>query len=441
MSTRTPLVKLPEQLKALTDKIPVAGRLVTALSVDRWTLPPGRAEVNYLNAARIGLRLFFAKTGSTTVFFIFRKKSETWVMLEALVTLELHSAPVSEPTPVLSVEEITRLVTIPAFMWVDLTEADAAKFGPPGATPLNTVFFRLGAEGKDVFAVKSPETGKKATLLYSPGGVPGEVEPKGGKYSLRPFLEMVRTLRDWIAQEKPAFETYKGVGLPTEDTPVHEILTRLLQAYVVSHNSLKPDAAPPPLRQSYRIAGYGATLKMRLKADGTLAQKKEEEQFQLAVEMKLTTGETPTASVTLAPPDFLIAGPLYDAFFSELEAPAGYEAIARAGNIPVSEVRKFLAAARPGSAIFRVSRGSDSDTDILVLTGGTLSGGPATLIVEAEFAVNVKDGPPTVRLKNRPRVTKLEGDAASFKTDYDGAEYFLRLARGMWLWVQTLGRW
>lgn len=446
MSTRSPLEDLPGQLTTFARGIPVAGRLVTSASVSRWALQPGIAEVNYLGAARISLRLFFAKSGTTTIFFIFHKDTGTWVMLEAVVALALRAASEAEPAPVLTLGDIRRLIKVPAFLWVEVTEDEAASFGPPEATRLNTVFFRLGDGGRDVLAVKNPESGKKATLRYSPGGTQGRVEPVKGRYSLRPFLDMTLTLRDWLAQEKPAFLTLESAGPPADEATVHRILTTLLQAYVDSNNALAPtgvpDDTPPPLRQSYRISSYDVTLKMRLKADGTLAQKEEEEAFQLAADVKLAEEPTRTAAVTLGPPDFLVSGPLYDAFFGELETPLAVEAIAGAMHINAGFLRPFFASARPASAIFRVNRGPDNDRDILVLPG-QLFGEPTTVIVEAEFLVNAKKEPPSVELVNAaPRVVTLKGgDPGDSDVNYDYAEYFLLLARTIWLWVRALGEW
>ena len=446
MSTPSPIENLPAQLATLAGKIPAAGRLITAASVDSWTLPPGRAQVTYLRAARITLRLYFAKSGTTTILFIFRKETGRWVMLEAVVSLALRAASAAEPARVLAVEDIRRLIRVPSFLWLDVTEDAVATFGPPGATPENTVFFRLGDGGRDILAIRNPEAGKKATLRYSPGGVPGQVEPRDGKYSLRAFVNMTRTLRDWLAQDRPALLTLESVGPPADDTTVNRILTKLLQAYVDSSNAQvaadPPDDAPLPLRQFYRIASYVVTLKLRLKADGTLAQKEKEEQFQLAADMALSDDPTPSATVTLDPPDFLVSGPLYDAFFGELGTPTTLAAIARAMKTDAGFLRPFFTSARPASAIFRVDRSADSDTNILMLTGQLL-GAPATVIIQARFRVNAKKEHPTVELlDSEPQVISMQGeDPGGFQIGFTYVEYFLLLARINWLWVGALARW
>lgn len=444
MSTPSPLDNLPAQLTTLAGNIPAVGRLVTSGSVDRWTLPPGRAEVNYLSAAHITLRLYFAKPGATILFF-FRKAA--WVMLDARVSLALRSASaLEEPAPVLTVNGIRRLIKVPDFLWMNVTEEEVALYGPPEATRQNTVFFRVGADGRDVLAIKNPETGKRATIRYSPGGVPGQVEPKSGKYTLRPFLALTWALRDWLAQEKPAFLTLESAGPPADDTMVNRILTKLLQAYVDSSNALPPADAeedtPPPLRQSYRISGYDVSLRLRLKADGTLAQKESEEQFQLTADVGLAGEPTPAAVVTLGPPDFLISGPLYDAFFNELKTPNAVAAIADVMNINAGFLRPFYESARPASAIFRVSRGRDYDRNILVLPG-QLFGAPTTLIIGAEFIVNAGKQPPTVELVTDLLQVKSvkDTDPGNVQIDYDYVEYFLLLARTIRFWVGALGRW
>src|SRR5262249_19297771 len=155
-------------------------------------------------------------------------------------------------------------------------------FGPPDATRENTIFFKLGS-GQNILAISNPELGKKATLRYSPERIPGPVETQNGKYSLVPFLDLTWTLRDWLTQEKPSSAAIRLLGAPSNDTPVHEILTALLQAYVDSSESLA-NSASDDLFLPYVIDRYDLSLNLRLRADGSLAEKKEEEQFRLILD-------------------------------------------------------------------------------------------------------------------------------------------------------------
>ena len=83
METPQPLTKLPEEITALSSLIPKVGHTFTATSVDRWFKPTGLAEINYLRSVVATWRINFSKSGSSTILFIFRRKKEPFVMLDA----------------------------------------------------------------------------------------------------------------------------------------------------------------------------------------------------------------------------------------------------------------------------------------------------------------------------------------------------------------------
>src|SRR5215510_347620 len=242
MATPEPLAKLPKDITSLTGMIPEIGRSLTSVSVDRWFREPSLAEINYLRTIDLDWKISFTKSGTFTILFIFNKRKETWVMLDAGISLNVRIANMLEPRPKPVIEDIHRMVRFPTFFWTNPSDSEIKTFGPPDATRENTIFFKLGS-GQNILAISNPELGKKATLRYSPERIPGPVETQNGKYSLVPFLDLTWTLRDWLTQEKPSSAAIRLLGAPSNDTPVHEILTALLQAYVDSSESLANSAS------------------------------------------------------------------------------------------------------------------------------------------------------------------------------------------------------
>jgi hypothetical protein len=148
-------------------------------------------------------------------------------------------------------------------------------------------------------------------------------------------------------------------------------------------------------------------------------------------------------SVDLEPPDFLISGDLFDAFFSAFTAPDPLDDLAHAAGVNSGFLRLFLARSKATASIFRIARREKFDDDLLILSG-ELTGSPTTLVIKASFSVNAEKDPPSVELKNEPiRVLKIVGDIndPSAKIPFEFVEFYLLLASSLRHWLAALGRW
>jgi hypothetical protein len=193
---------------------------------------------------------------------------------------------------------------------------------------------------------------------------------------------------------------------------------------------------------SYLVGDYKVALRLRLKADGSLAEKKQDEQFQLVIDAEIAAGPPPVASVLLDDPDFMIDGPLFEAFFSSLQPPGAMNAVARSLSLHPSFVRPFVASAKPGAVIFRTSRDDGLDNDIIVLSG-ELAGSPSIVIISALFEVNVEKDPPSVILdEGSVESLRVKGtDPGSASINFDFISYYLLLASSIRRWLGALGEW
>ena len=441
MATPEPLTQLPKDITGLARMLPSISSQVTSASVDRWAHEPGLAEINYLRSVKLDWQLSFSKSGTSKILFIFRRKKMPWVMLAAGVSLTFRVANPLESRPRPAIEDVRRLVRFPSFFLANPTQEQLTRFAPPGATKENTVMFRLGS-GKNTLAITNPELGKKATLRYSRGEVPGPVEPQDGKYSLAQFVDLASTIRDWLANDKPSSAATELTGPPSEDTAVHQILTALLQAYVDSSDGLASAIVKDPFI-AYVIEGYELSLNLRVREDGSLAEKKEEEAFRVIVDAAVTPGPPPTISVDLEPPDFLISGNLFDAFFSALTPEGPVRALAKAAQVNPGFMRLFIAGAKQTATIFRIERDGKRDVDLMILSG-ELTGSPTTLVIKASFMVKTEKDPPSVELdEDSVEILKIVGNASdpTAQIPFRFVDYYLLLASSLRHWLIALGRW
>ena len=130
----------------------------------------------------------------------------------------------------------------------------------------------------------------------------------------------------------------------------------------------------------YQAAGYEAKVLLRLDPNGQLAFKGDRDDlFQLQAALTLDEDDHGVArsKITIGPPDFLSAGPLYEAFLDTLANTDTALRIASQLGLPGQEfaIRQFLLRRDPAldaSLVFRVKHGK-RDTDLITLHG-TLNG-------------------------------------------------------------------
>jgi hypothetical protein len=111
-----------------------------------------------------------------------------------------------------------------------------------------------------------------------------------------------------------------------------------------------------------RRGGFRGEIVLRLKKDGTLAEKDSGDAFRLRLSAAAEEEAVPPAmNVSLGPPDFLVSGDLHGKLVAVLQGDAMSHLFANSG-LPASEHEHFaqwLAAGAREAAVFRAVKDGD----------------------------------------------------------------------------------
>jgi hypothetical protein len=273
---------------------------------------------------------------------------------------------------------------LPAFLNAAPSDDFANTYKPDGSKPAQTIFFMLGTDASNVLAVSNPELGKNALLRYSLGGIPGATAKK--QYPLRAFVDLSMTLRDWLAAGAQTGSPVEVVGPGTNPTPSQQILTSFAEAYARCVNALRQDTgATSPLNQRFRVSDYSVQLEIALAADGSLAERSEDERARLGAKLTISGADPTIAQAVAATPNFIVSGQLYEEIFDALVRPTEAAKLASAlGDKNNVVLMAFADSARSSSAIFKNGTGNGSMRLLMVLSG-EMQGFPEVVIASADY--------------------------------------------------------
>jgi hypothetical protein len=438
------LSELSEQAAFVSGRLPAVSRNLARASLKRL-LPgsPFPRDLLALTGLAFQWRFYFARQDEEIVFFFRRRASPERIVLDATMELRIGPDAFEAPEGPVAPGRTSWRITLPPFLRREVDRALLDSLGLPGAKPEDVVVFELGRAER--LAIDRPGRGPgAAAMVYSEADRLDRLAPVNGRYRLRPFLSLIREIRNWL-------RSGLGVTAPIAPPPgeVRSDPWRLLAHLVFTCEQAAralTDAQPALLQPTvldritttYGITGFTAAVILRLTAGGRLAQKDEDDPFQLRLGLDIRREAAgAVASIDLRPPDFLIDGEVHDAF---LRALAGGAADFAAGlGVPPDEARAFLRRARPDAVVFRVKRDLDRDTDVVVLDG-TLAGRHALVILQADFAVFAAEVP--------PRVERRDDLEVLFAGDFPHQDqhvlpervvrHFLRLAAECLSWQRTL---
>ena len=426
-----PIAVLPGEIADVSSAIARGGYLVTRRSAFNWLRTGDTPNAAYLANVRVNLKIFFATRTSSTILFFFHHDGETYIPIEAAIQFRIR--PVSEP-PAPVPAAIPRSSVLPSFVMTGLSQTEIASFGPTGATLQNTVFLALG-DGSNILAVTNANDRKRAAMRYSPNRIPGPEQNARTGYPVQAFLDLMQTLRAWLDDDTPAGTTLPAIG-SSQPNALRQILDALTAAYVDTGAQLAipgdPLAeAPDWFRKYYRLDNFAASLRLRVKRDGSIAEKPSQERMAIAANLTIG-GASPASTLTVGDPGFAVTGSLRSAYLDELSFdPACTRQLAKMLDVFDIQVRYYMESARRGAIVLRIRESDNADRAIIWLPGA-VAGRPMPLLLSGLFLV--KEGPtPSVVVDEDVDIVSLAG-----ALDREEAAPFFTLVSTIQLWIGLL---
>ncbi len=430
---------LPADVADTAATLPRAGDQLVRLSAEQLVDNPlGWRQWLVLRQVELRWRFYVAKTGKRVVFFFFRKQSPVEVVMDAHLEFRVAPSPlIPRQVPLVPREMLCQLV------WPRLLAKRSV-----GTT--DRVTFQLDQAGNETLDAIHPETGPdEAELRYLRG--PTEIPTRGadGQWRVAPFIAFIEAVRAWIGTGlQQGREEILTVPLPNDPLVARRILYYGLVSFCAAANAtsdLTTRPTMPPLfeelQSPYDITGFRAGVVLRLKADGTeIAALDDDHPVQLMMELEVqrTPAAGARAKVWLGPPDFLLTGPLHQAFFDEF-----LDGLPLFANSPVAmaamlALRTFVLQNANRISIFRVKRDGRRDTNALVVTG-MWEGERIAVVLKGVFEVDTATTPPQVQRRGNIRLLQtgpVEPQDAIL--DEDVVRHFFHLMAALKSWGGVL---
>jgi hypothetical protein len=306
----------------------------------------------------------------------------------------------------------------------------------------------LGPLPEDRITIRNATGGiEKATVRTTSRDYTGEAWP------ILPVLQFTREIRRWLSN--PRSDTVESVIRPpsqTDDTESWQVLRELRDGWTSIQRKLLEKQPwfikdpPKPtnlwdqiLDTAYVLRSYQADVELRVKADGTLAEKNQDETAQVRLEVSIDTEREETvATVTARPPDFLMDGAIareVRTHFAE-EFKANGQLARELGKHGLAgsedDIRNFIRNSGNAS-VFRVMRRKSEDTELLVVEGN-LRDRPFALVATGIFTF--KDAAKTVVDSiDNPKLLHAGPITDAPALDRDDQKWFLMLAVAAERWA------
>jgi hypothetical protein len=394
-------------------------------------------------SVQVRLRLHWSVRGRQVVLFLFRRDTGDRAVFDATVNSQVSALDQPLPPVPESVGDLRLALTLPrVFAGIDH----------------QAIRLRAGPEPEDILEIRfPPDTTDLAKAIVS---FRGRRLPEA-KWPIGPFIGLFREIRAGLNRESD-----RGTEIPipsltqNEAGETRQILFELLKGWRQAQQKLAAHAAAAdsdpadpssdnePLSLAdgldtlYGVTDFSANIDLGLTPDGKLATADDDETVQISIRLNVRPEEGQWAArLTLAPPDFLLTGPLVDQireeFGRQLDRSLSRELERRRIVIDAKRARDFLTQGGDGVSLFRVKRRGTRDTELLLLSGMLDT---KRILVMARGTVEFStDGKQTIESARRFRLLFAGPEnPEALEFDEEDQEWLLHVAIATKAWMRLL---
>lgn len=379
-----PLEDLPEAYQRLVSALVATNLNLARSGGSRLRYPaPGPAALYLLASASITTRSYLISRSQSVLFFFLpgAATEEIILRLETSFQVRAGTLPIS---PQLEHWQVPVFLLLPPFFATGVQPARAALLAKALGEDVSKITFLdvggmlLGAVDTADFRLarvaRLDSQAAAAVVCYT--RVAGSTMEKVTlRYEPATFLALVLRIAGWARSE---YRSGAPVPLVIPRQAPHlaarRILTAAVRSWILARRSCYPASNNEVVRKlapEFGVYDFRAEVVLRLRPDGTLAEKDSEDSFRLL--MSVAPREeinTPGMGVSLGPPDFLVSGKLHQRMMETAMQDAVMTRLFRQSGLPGWQLdlfQKQLRSTSTEAVVFRVERDGDTDRDIFVL--------------------------------------------------------------------------
>ena len=432
------LKDLTEKLGEKIEHIPLAARRIMQRSLFQLLDQPHEKwipEYYQLGNLTLKWRLFLEKRENKVVFFFFKKKGvfDRSLMTNISATFE----PAQYVTLFSKTVELNYNWMPPQFIELEpnkIWEMNVSQDDQKNISD-NVLWLNINPGSDDLLAVAFRDEKHKSQVYYFEEGSNSSECFEAEDAPFVWYVKLLKVLRPWIAGQ-----TGKPIPIDIKNSrmEIPRILKTLSKNYVITANKIaiaQSNAnSQPSFHPKYRLSDYKADIRLRLKSDGKIHRSNDDLQddlseedldlFQLMVELEAKRiNEKHYINFKILPPDFLIEGPLFDAFIEEISQVKYADKFSRKLDLPNNYFDSVITDYAKEAFIFRVKRTPKHDTQLFVIpTDKEFKTRP--LVFSCKFKVTIDKN--SVELQGNP--TKLIHSKDNvYRLKEEGVKYFMQL--------------
>lgn len=355
------------------DTLIAAGRLA-AMSVEG--LDPGSGlprDLLALRRVRAELTFGLDVIEQQVILFFWKKDLAPVQAMRLRFTFALAPFdPDVEPPPALT-GGAGRFLAAPACLVPSPSRELLKAIGPPGASERDCLVLRVGPGRSRWMCVSSPGGPSPAVAVTALATTVLD------RWVVGPFADAAEVLRAFAEGEDTEVTTVALPPARSGSPPrAHTVIETIVKAYLeVERTAAAAPELPEPLAMlvsPFAPSDAVATARLRVNDRGELAPGGGALTVDLRVDLAVELAGV-VARVTLLPPDFVLAGPRKEALVAALRDDIAPSILERTALLGEGEWARWLDAAAPRLAAFRLETDGEEDVHLVLIPGRARAGG------------------------------------------------------------------